>query len=346
MKSIYLKLMRQLIPAFIILLMLIGCEQKNPVFPDFDYTAVYFPLQYPIRTLSLGEEEFDNSLDKELKFHISANIGGMYENTKDWTVDYVVEESLAVGVQNINGDTILALPASYYSLTPTGQVTIPSGSFKGLIEVQLEDAFLDDPLSYGNHYVIPLRITASSADSVLQGLTDAIDPDSRVPGEWITPPKDFVLFGIKYINNYHGTYLHRGIDISYDSLDNPVDTAIYRKNYVVDDELWNLSTRGRNVVHTNGIGKNTGSSGGKAYTMELNIAENGQIQVDSVPGALYSVSGTGTYVVEGDRWGEKQRDAIFLSYEFNDGTNLHRVTDTLVFRNRGIKFEEFDPVVL
>ena len=71
--------------------MLFGCEQKNPVFPDFDYTAVYFPLQFPMRTLSLGEEEYDNTLDKELKFHISANIGGMYENTQDWSVDFVVD---------------------------------------------------------------------------------------------------------------------------------------------------------------------------------------------------------------------------------------------------------------
>ena len=76
--------------------------------------------------MSLGEEEYDNSLDKELKFHISANIGGMYENRQYWTVDFEVDESLAVNIQDINGDTILALPASFYTLSPTSQVTIPS----------------------------------------------------------------------------------------------------------------------------------------------------------------------------------------------------------------------------
>ena len=346
MKAIYPKSMRRIIPALLLVAILSACEQKNPVFPDFDYTAVYFPLQFPIRTLSLGEEPYDNSLDKELKFHIAPNIGGMYENNQDWVVEYIVDESLAVNVQNVNGDTILALPSSYYTLTPANQVTIPSGSFKGLIEVQLTQQFLDDPLAYGNHYVIPLKIVGSTADSILSGqISEANpEPDPRVPGQWIVAPKDFVLFGIKYINDYHGTYLHRGIDITYDSLNNPIDTAIYRKNYVVDDELWDLTTRGRNVVHSNGISINTGAVDGD-YAMKLTFAENGQIQVDSLAGSAYAVSGTGMHVEDGDRWGGEPRDAIYLSYEFSDGPNLHRVKDTLVYRNRGIKFEEFNPVV-
>ena len=37
---------------------------------------------------------------------------------------------------------------------------------------------------------------------------------------------------------------------------------------------------------------------------------------------------------------------MYLSYEYYDGlNNLHRVTDTLIYRNRGIKYEVFNPVV-
>ena len=338
--------MRKIIISLLSALVLCSCEQNLPDFPDFDYTAVYFPLQYPIRTLSLGNDEIDNSLDKQLKFHISVNIGGMYSNNKSWTVDFVVDENLAVNVQNNNGDTILALPATYYLLTPVNQVVIPPGSFSGLIEVQLQDTFLDDSLAYGNHYVIPLRITGTSADSILSGEPSEAysNLDPRVPGEWITPPKNFTLFGIKYINEYHGIYLHRGRDIIFDSGNNPVDTVIYRQPYVERDELWNLSTRGRKIIFTDGIARYRGAIDG-LYKMKLTISENGQILVESLPGARYAASGTGSYMIDGDQWGGQLRDVIYLEYEFPDGDKTHHVNDTLVFRNRGVHFEEFNPVV-
>ena len=323
-----------------------GCEQKLPEFADYDYTAVYFSLQYPLRTLSMGEETtYDNSLEKELIFHIAPNIGGMYENLESWTVDFIIDESLAANINNNNGDTLLPLPASYYTINPANQVTIPPGSFKGLIEFQLSEAFLDDPLAYENHYVIPLRITGTSADSILRGKS-ALPSDSvadrRIAGNWEIPPKDFILYGIKYVNPYHGTYLHRGRDIIYDINSNPVDTNIYRQLYLVDNELWDLKTRGMNVLHTDGIANLRGD----AYAMELTISESGDIQLDSISGSAFLPTGSGSYVKGGSEWGGKPRDVIYLSYSFSQGDTLfHEVNDTLVFRNRGIKFETFTPVV-
>jgi len=346
MKLLYLGYMKRLLSLLTVIALLTGCEQKLPEFPDYDYTAVYFPLQYPLRTLSMGEEtEYDNSLEKELIFHIAPNIGGMYENLESWTVDFIVDESLAADIITNDGDTILPLPASYYTLTPTGQVTIPPGSFKGMIEVRLSDAFLDDPLACGNHYVIPLRITATSADSLLSGKSalpsDSV-PDPRIAGNWEVLPKDFVLYGIKYVNPYHGTYLHRGMDVIYDQDNNPVDTNIYRQIYVVDDELWNLSTRGMDLLYTNGIANSRGGD----YRMELTISGSGEIRVDSISGSAFLPTGTGSYVKDGGEWGGKPRDVIYLSYSFREGTLTHQVNDTLVFRNRGIKFETFTPVVI
>lgn len=346
--KLYLNSMKRIIPYLSVILLIFGCEQTLPEFDDFDYTAVYFPLQYPMRTLSLGEEEnYDNTLEKELIFHIAPNIGGMYENNKSWTVDFVIDESLAQNIQHIGGDTILPLPSSYYSMNPDDQVVIPSGSFRGMIEVQLTQDFLDDPLAYGNHYVIPLRITATSADSILKGESSGVteNPDRRLASDWVIPPKDFVLFGIKYVNKYHGTYLHLGMDIVYDQYDNPIDTTIYRKFYIVDSELWDLSTRGKNLIHTNGIGENHGAVDGD-YKMALAFSENGDIVVDSIAGSVYAVSGSGSFVAEGAEWGGKKRDAIYLSYTFQENDTLkHVVNDTLVFRNRGIKFEEYSPIV-
>jgi hypothetical protein len=345
MNSILARYMKRLIPILTVFALVTGCEQELPEFQDFEYTAVYYPFQYPMRTLSMGEEDaYDNSLEKELVFHIAPVIGGMYENTESWTVDFEVADTLAHHIENVGGDTILPLPASYYSLTPSGQVVIPPGSFRGMIEVQLTQDFLNDPLSYGNHYVIPLRITGTSADSVLTGLPSGVnpDPDPRRASDWSIQPKDFVLYGIKYVNPYHGTWLHRGRDVIYDPDNNPVDTVIYREIYIVDDELWNLDTRGMDVVHTDGIANFRGG----VYRMELTFNESGDIRIDSIPGSEFLPTGTGKFVQDGSEWGGKQRDAIYLSYTFTEGDTLtHQVHDTLVYRNRGIKFEELTPVL-
>ncbi len=84
----------------------------------------------------------------------------------------------------------------------------------GGIQVQLTDAFFQDPRSVKNTFVIPMRITGVvNADSVLSGKSSLPNPDRRKAGDWITQPKDYILFAIKYINPYHGTYLRRGLDL-------------------------------------------------------------------------------------------------------------------------------------
>src|SRR5690606_9982869 len=103
----------------------------------------------PLRTLSMGEDRIDNALDKEGVFDIGISIGGMYENSRDWTADYIVDNSLTA---NVFTETdipveILPLPQEYYTLEPQNQARIPKGLYNGLIRVQLTDAFFEDTLS-------------------------------------------------------------------------------------------------------------------------------------------------------------------------------------------------------
>ena len=172
--------MRRIGYLLIIAAILGACENQEIEFPDFDYTAVYFPVQFPVRTLNLGEARFDNSMDRDLNFDIGVAIGGMYSNDRDWSVGFVVDETLCDSLDN----EVLPMPQSYYSIDPDADVTIPSGSFSGLINIQLTDAFLSDPLAVGNHYVIPLRITNTDADSILTGLPLVPSPDKRISSHW------------------------------------------------------------------------------------------------------------------------------------------------------------------
>jgi hypothetical protein len=327
----------------IISAMFAACENQDKVFPDYDYNAVYFPVQYPVRTLNLGYDRFDNSMDRELRFDIGITIGGIYENKEDWTVSYVIDESLCDSL----GNDVKALPQNYYSLSPAADVTIPSGSFSGLITVQLTGAFLADPLSTGNHYVVPLRITATSADSILTGLPLLAGADKRIISQWDpgAPPKDFTLYMIKYINEYHGSYLRRGVDFTLDGGGQITDTLSYRQKHVEEDQVVKLKTGGRYELETNFAGINTGSENGIRLTVDPG---SGSIVVDSLPGSSYIVpeTGSGQFVSDGDAWGGKSRNAIYLNYKYFDGGTQHLVYDTLVYRDNGIMYEEFSPVVL
>lgn len=315
-----------------------SCTNQEIEFPDFDYNAVYFPLQYPVRTLVLGDDRVDNTLDKQLKFNIGASIGGMYENKKDYQIDFIVDPTLAANLENAQGEPISVLPSSYYTLTPSNKITIPAGSFDGLVEVQLKDEFLDDPKAITGTYVIPLLMVSTDADSILSGLPVVPNPNKNVSGDWDpgAKPKDFVLFGIKYINPYHGAYLHRGKDVTYNSANQAIKEIVYRQKYVESDQVWKMTTSGRNQCIVAGIGPNAGDG----YSMKLEFKPNNDIVVSETAGSSLKANGTGKFVPNGGEWGGQKHNAIFLNYSYSEGANTHVVNDTLVFRNNGVVFEE------
>ena len=340
--------MRNVLISIILLIGITACENKEQIFPDYDLQTVYFPLQLPIRSLSLGEDRIENSLDREYKFDIGVSIGGMYENTQDWTVDYVVDPSLTDSVFTIFGSNpIIPLPTNYYTLSPLNTVTIPSGFFNGLIRVELTDQFFNDPLSLTGQYVIPLRLTDTSADSILSGVQALPgDADRRIAGDWKSgmEPKDWVLYGIKYVNAYHGTYLHRGRDIVTNG-GAPVETVVFSERNVEDDLLMKLTTTGIQSVSTNGVATKVDRKGKYSMTLEFGNSQggSGSITIKPTPGSSYAVTGSGEYfdlASSSESWTGLTFQSMYLQYSYNDGTNDHQVVDTLIFRDRGIVWEE------
>jgi len=325
--------------------LLFGCENQDVEFDDFAYQTVYFPYQTPVRSLILGDEEIgDNSIDLEHAFSIGASIGGMYSNTKDRVLTVELAPELASKITDANGKELKLLPSDYYDAT-FDKITIPAGSFFGKMRVNLTDAFFADPLTVGLSYVIPVRITSASGDSILSGkaLASVASPDPRRATDWITLPKNYVLFGIKYINPTHGVYLLRG---KRTNTTNALDVVTYSKSFIDDNDMTKLTTKSltENFIPTVG-GTNKEASNAK-YSMLLTFnKDNKTVAVSQKSTSTVVVNGTGKYFSKTDAQAEgyngKKHRTIYLDYTYVDGANTYHVNDSLVFVDTDMKFEEF-----
>ena len=60
-------------------LTLASCYNTEQEFPDYEGgTTAYFAYQFPVRTLVLGNDIYDNTLDNQHKCQIWATMGGAY----------------------------------------------------------------------------------------------------------------------------------------------------------------------------------------------------------------------------------------------------------------------------
>lgn len=324
---------------------LIACENKEIEFPDFDYTVGYFPYQYPVRTLVLGDYIYDNTNDNNHKFLISAAFGGVYGNKFDRQFDIEIAENLSDNVLfKSTRDTIRLLPPEYYTLSSFERLVIPAGEVNGSIEVQLTDAFFEDTLAIRLGYVIPIRIVnVTNIDSVLRGKTSKVDADPRVLTDWDIQPKDFTMFAIKYINPYHGKYLRRGTSTVKDVASAVLETTIYRTKYIVDNEIWSMVTKSKNEVSVEGSMHSELMPG--TLKMDLTFSDDGTCTIKEAEGSAFTITGSGKFADDADEWGNKKRDAIHINYELTSGGNTYSATDTLVIRDRDITMEVYEPVV-
>jgi hypothetical protein len=333
---------------FVALSVLTACN-KDWEFPDYKYTTVYFPYQSPVRTLILGEDIIDNSLDNEHKFLIMATMGGVYENKKDIIINVSVDNAMGQNLkfQTATGDNVIPMPENYYTLPKDRIIAIPSGKVMGGMEVKLTDAFFADPRSIKNTFVIPVKMTSvANADSILRGQSSVPSPDPRKAADWAVAPKDYVLYGVKYINPYHGVYLRRGIDeVKGNSGNTALDTTVvYHNAFVEKDEVVNLFTKSMTQDSISLNAKNKGNINAP-FMLVLTFDNTGKCTISAPASATYTVTGNGEFVKKGDMWGNVKRDVLYLQYTVNFATTTHNLRDTLVMRDRGVKFETFSPVI-
>ncbi len=347
-----------------------SCENGEWEFPDYEYSSVYFAYQSPVRTIVLGEDVFDTSLDNEYKCQIMATMGGVYSNEKDVEIDISVDNSLCDNlVFEETGEDVVPMPSDYYSLS-SDKIVIEKGSILGGVTVQLTDAFFNDPKSLGVNYVIPVRMNdVANADTILSGNPLVENPKRAVSSDWDVQPKDYILYAIKYINPYDASYLRRGVDAI--TKDGVAETNVRHNEYVEKDEVVNLSTLSLNAVQ---FPMNYVSKDGHDLNFKLKLSFDEEETVTVLPfETTYQVndtvrvlngvaSGNGEFVKDGEQesWGNEDRDALYLDYNVSYEVEIqypvsgqpnhiqevsYSTVDTLVVRDRGVKPEWFTPAL-
>ena len=314
-----------------------SCKNADVDFPDSDSGInVYFGYQYPIRTIVLGDiTTYDNSGDNEHRFQIYSTMGGSYKG-RNLDVQVQVDETLLNNLKLDNdtqdGAELKALPSNYYTLS--GNTIHYNGSHQGCVDVQLSDAFFNDPHAVENYYVVPLVIT---------GVTEGYKISTGTPAEgsknvrqnssdWIVAPKDYTLYMINFINKFDGSYLRRGTD------DITTSAGTYRRvrheKYVEYDSVTKVITKSL----TTAVMPIRIYDGSQPVTCDLLLTFNGDNCTISSATNGITASGTGEFKSKSEKkaWGDKDRDGLYLDYTVNVGTAVKYATkDTLVVRDRG-----------
>ncbi len=330
-----------LIPASLASLALLSaCHNGDNEFPDFDYQTVYFANQYVMRTVELGEENgdiVDLTEDNNHNIYIRAQWGGGYGNKNNVLIDCAIDPSLVSGFYFKDSDQLVeVMPEDYYEIEST-KISIPKGENFGYMKVHLTDKFFEDPKSVGQCYVIPVMMTdAAGVDRILTGTPAEENPVLTNDAHWSVQPKNFVLYGVKYVNPWHGEYLRRGVD---KATVNGEESIINRsEQFVEDDNLVDLNTCAymENILP---IKVKDADGNDCPVSLHLTFNEDNTCSLSSAT-ADVTVTGSGKFVSKGEKnsLGGKDRDAVYLDYTVDiPAKNMKFETkDTLVLHTRNV----------
>ena len=347
-----------------------SCYNADKDFPDYEKgTTAYFAYQNPVRTLILGNDIYDNTLDNEHKCRIWATMGGAYGG-RDAVVNFEVDESLCNNLWFLDDGgyaigNVKPMPKHYYELLSD---KIPyNGDARGYVEVRFTDDFFNDPKAIENTYVIPLRMTTvSGIDHILTGTPNVSSPARTNPQDWAVLPQDYVLYCVKYMNPWQGKYIRRGVD---NVTENGTTTAVVRKDFSLFnsdpgrytenpvnqyDEVCGITTKNM----TQAIFPVSFKTSGASISCKLILTFNGNTCTVSTDDENVTATGSGEFITKGTekaeykdyQWGSNngqpvQRDILRLSYNVDfsaTGKDIQVSTaDTLVVQTRESNKREF-----
>ena len=302
-----------------------ACENGDQTFDDYEGgTTAYFAYQSPVRTIVLGDDEYDTTLDKAHKLKILATFGGSY-NGRNATVNVAVDNSLCDNLTFADGTPVKAMPKEYYQLSTTAFNF--NGGMQGGTEVQLTDDFFKDPDAVKNTYVIPLVMQNQTGfDRIATGTLKEGKTGSRTNASiWETAPRDYVMYCVKYQNKYSGWWLTNH-NTSTDNIEKASQVQI--------------TTRTLNSsVYT--VEFQEGSKILKADLL-LTFDDKENCTITSLTEGV-TATGSGSWADNGiHSWNNKDRDLMELNAEITFAGGVKKnLNEKLVWWRSGVSKEEF-----
>ena len=302
-----------------------ACENGDQTFDDYEGgTTAYFAYQSPVRTIVLGDDEYDTTLDKAHKLKILATFGGSY-NGRNATVNVAVDNSLCDNLTFADGTPVKAMPKEYYQLSTTAFNF--NGGMQGGTEVQLTDDFFKDPDAVKNTYVIPLVMQNQTGfDRIATGTLKEGKTGSRTNASiWETAPRDYVMYCVKYQNKYSGWW------------------------------LTNHNTSTENIEKASQVQITTRTLNSSVYTVEfqegskilkadllLTFDDKERCTITSLTDGV-TATGTGSWADNGiHSWNNKDRDLMELNAEITFAGGVKKnLNEKLVWWRSGVSKEEF-----
>lgn len=276
-----------------------SCEKYDDYIKDFDYSTVYFATQRPVRTIVARDV-------MEFKFGVA--LGGKRENTVAESAKFEVDPSLLQTVDGASQFTLL--PAEYYTLSNNSEFVIPAGGFIGDVTLTLnKELFTADPIAVTNTYALPVRITETSADSILAG-------------------HEYSIIVVKYQSPYHGTYYSKGVEYELDGTGAQVNAVTFRNKDLSKNMIKEFSTLGLNAIRTSKI------SAGTSGQMDLTIAADNSVEIATT---AVAVSDNNSVYSLGNK-------TFYLDYKFEKSGTFYHTQDTLILRQDpelDLRFEEW-----
>jgi len=282
-------------------------------------TTIYFPYQYDVRTVVVGEGM------NYIK--VGVTLGGTMNNVIDRTANYTLDNTLitpailasmktgATYIKNAvaNTTTLLPMPVAYYSLSNASQMIIHKGLFEGDVTLSLDSTkFLADPLTLNGNYCIPFWIQNAQSDSLIQA-------------------KRSNVVCLKYENMLFGNYWHGGITIRKDATGKTIDTVKYYTTIPTPEaKIWILKTVAPWDLIVNGYSDQVTTKTGGEFKISLSGTN---VVISSVAGSTFVVTPNGTSTFNKPKLLQDRK--LFLNYTYVNGTGLTcYAKDTLTFRNR------------
>ncbi len=295
--------MRKILFGMICLVGLTSCYDDSYLEPKLDETIAYFASSTDYtRTLVVGEG---------LRFKVGAAMAGVTQNTEDRDVDYMIYQENVLFEED--DDNRLLMPKEYYNseeLSGTISTIIPKGKFLGYFPVVMDSVeFLSDPLALTGEYTLPIKLIASSLDSI---------------------HSDSINVSVKYIAGTEGYYLFKS------TIEKEINGAIQQDQTIEevysseeDANTWQLNTVAPFTVQATAAT----SAFASGLSFNLTVRDN-EVSIASIDGQpTVEAEKTNTYAPE-------TRD-FSLNFKYKQPSvggvvndTVYHVSTELIFRNR------------